>query len=53
MEHSSKNNRTSTNIRTHTYWLTSKEYRKMTKRPIEYTTVKSDNTVTRTHLYFQ
>ncbi len=43
----------SSNIRTHTYWLTPKEYRKRTKRPIEYTTVNSDNVVTRTHIYFE
>jgi|TARA_B110000967_G_scaffold208117_1_gene259291 hypothetical protein len=53
MELSSKYNKTSTNIRTHTYWLTPKEYRKMTKHPIEYAIVNSDNTVTRTHIYFE
>ena len=53
MELSSKYNKASTNIRTHTYWLTPKEYRKMTKHPIEYAIVNSDNTVTRTHIYFE
>lgn len=37
-------------IRTHTYWLTPKEYRKMGKYPIK--ELNLDGLVTRRHIYF-
>ena len=39
-------------IRTHTYWMTYKEYKKWSaKRDKEYR-LNTDNTVTRTHIIF-
>ena len=39
-------------VRTHTYWMTFKEYKKWsTKRDNEYK-LNNDNTLTRTHIIF-
>ena len=53
MEPISRNKNDSNNVGTHTYWLTPKEYRKMAKKSTEYKYITNDNTVTRTHLYFE
>ena len=53
MEPTSINKNDSTNVRTHIYWLTPKEYRKMSKQSIEHKYVNDDNTITRTHIYFE
>jgi hypothetical protein len=39
-------------IRTHTYWMTSKEYRKSANNQSCYMKMNNDNTLTRTHIYF-
>jgi hypothetical protein len=38
-------------VRTHTYWMTIKEYKKWSKKQEEYKKY-SDGIVTRTHIYF-
>jgi hypothetical protein len=38
-------------VRTHTYWMTIKEYKKWSKKKEEYKKY-SNGTITRTHIYF-
>lgn len=40
------------NIRTHTYWMSVKEYKKHAKHKGKEIKIKGDETVTRTHIYF-
>lgn len=40
------------NIRTHTYWISVKEYKKHSKHRKNNIKIKGDKTVTRTHIYF-
>lgn len=39
-------------IRTHTYWMTVKEYKKMCKNKPRNIKVNTDNTIIRTHIHF-
>jgi hypothetical protein len=39
-------------VRTHTYWMTFKEYKKWSKHNHTEIKLNNDNTVTRTHIIF-
>jgi hypothetical protein len=39
-------------IRTHTYWMTLKEYKKFSKNKPSPIKINNDNTITRTHIIF-
>ena len=39
-------------IRTHTYWMTVKEYKKMSKKKPINIKLNTDNTIIRTHINF-
>ena len=41
------------NIRTHTYWMSIKEYKKHSKHRVNDIKLKHDDTITRTHIYFE
>ena len=45
------NNIMNTTVRTHTYWMTIKQYKKMSKREINIKKY-NDGTCNRTHIYF-
>ena len=40
-------------IRTHTLWMTLKEYKKWSKTKQENIVLNNDKTITRTHIYFE
>ena len=40
-------------VRTHTLWMTVKQYKKWSNNKSENITLKKDNTKTRTHIYFE
>jgi hypothetical protein len=40
-------------VRTHTLWMTLKEYKKWSKTKQENIVFNNDKTITRTHIYFQ
>jgi hypothetical protein len=39
-------------VRTHTYWMTFREYKKWSKHKPTTIRINTDNTVTRTHIIF-
>ena len=41
------------NIRTHTYWMSTREYKKHSKHRGTDIKLKGDETTTRTHIYFK
>ena len=41
------------NIRTHTYWMSVKEYKKHSKHRENEIKLTGDKTITRTHIYFK
>lgn len=40
------------NIRTHTYWMSIREYKNYSKHRKNDIKIKGDKTITRTHVYF-
>jgi len=40
-------------VRTHTYWMTMKEYKKWSKNAPRVIRFNNDKTKTRTHIYFE
>ena len=40
------------NIRTHTYWMSVKQYKKKTFKTVGDIKLKGDETIARTHIYF-